>query len=371
MRIILALIKKEFLQIFRNKIMIRIIFGVPILQLILMVYAANFEMKNLTLGIVDRDRSEISRKITAKMQASGYFRLADFTTCPAEAMEKLEKGVTDMVIEIPAGFERDLYKGESPRLAVTANAINSMRAGLAVSYMGNILGAFGQELRQDLPGANVGSSPVFDITYSNWFNPRLDYKTLMLPGMLAILITLIGVLISSLNIVREKEAGTIEQLNVTPINKFQFIIGKLFPFGVIGMIQLTMGLLLAVFLFGLKIEGSLLLIYGVVALYLTAILGLGFLISTISETQIQAMFITMFFLFIFILLSGLFTPIQSMPLWAQRLDLINPTAYLVEIIRLVVLKGSTFADIRSQVAVIGIFAVCINSLVVWRYRKIS
>jgi len=341
-----------------------------VVELIIMVYAANFEMKNLSLGIIDGDQSTTSQKIVNKMQASGYFKLNEYTTSSKKAIRTLEQGKTDIVIEIPADFEKDIYNGNHPRLAITVNAINSMKAGLAASYAGSILENFGKEFTNSRSQNSIPSSNELEITTSNWFNPRMDYKSLMLPGMLAILITLVGVLLSALNIVREKEAGTIEQLNVTPLKKIQFIIGKLFPFGVIGLVQLTIGLLISVFLFHLKIQGSIILLYSIVAIYLVAVLGLGFLISTISETQTQAMFVTLFFMFTFILLSGLFTPVDSMPYWAQKVNLINPTAYLVDIIRLLVLKGSTIIDIKKQVTAIVIFGICVNFMVFWRYKKV-
>lgn len=382
MRIVLALIKKEFLQIFRNKIMVRLVLIMPIMQLILLVYAANFEMKNMSISIVDRDRSPISRQITNQMQASGYFILTNHTTNITDALKYMERDKADVIIEIPANFESSVYRGENPSLAVTLNAINGMKAGVAASYIGTILAEINSEATTLLKGgfgANLPPSEAiisstegrFDVTYSNWFNPKLDYKSLMLPGILCILLTLIGILIAALNIVHEKETGTIEQLNVTPINKFQFIIGKLVPYGIIAMVQLSLGLAVSVLLFGLVIEGNLFLVYLVVAVYMMAVLGIGFLISTISQTQSQAMFVTLFFMFIFILLSGLFTPIESMPVWAQYIDLLNPTAYLVSMVRLIILKGSTFADIQQDFFTVVAFAVVINLIVVWRYKKAS
>lgn len=383
MRVVLALIKKEFLQIFRNKIMVRLVLIMPIMQLILLVYAANFEMKNMSLSIVDRDGSPISRQITNQMQASGYFILTNHTTNITDALKYMERDKADVIIEIPANFESSVYRGESPSLAVTLNAINGMKAGVTASYIGTILAGVNVEVATLLRGgfeANLASTEAptssstagkFDVTYSNWFNPKLDYKSLMLPGILCILLTLIGILIAALNIVHEKETGTIEQLNVTPINKFQFIIGKLVPYGIIAMVQLSLGLAVSVVLFGLVIEGNLFLVYLVVAVYMMAVLGIGFLISTVSQTQSQAMFVTLFFMFIFILLSGLFTPIESMPVWAQNIDLLNPTAYLVSMVRLIILKGSTFADIQQDFFTVVAFAVVINLIAVWRYKKAS
>ncbi|KAA3619557.1 MAG: ABC transporter permease [Calditrichaeota bacterium] len=371
MRTIIALIKKEFLQIFRNKIILELIIMLPVVELIVLVYAANNDMKNISLGIVDRDHTTTSQMIVNRLTASNYFILNDFTTSAKEAFQNLESGKTDIIIEIPEAFEKDIYNNNHPRMAITVNAINGTIAGLASSYAGNILSGYAAELGVTLAQGETITQRSIKITSSNWFNPNLDYKSLMLPGVLAILITIMSIMLSALNIVREKEMGTIEQLNVTPISKLQFIIGKLFPFLIVGIFQLTLGLLVSVFLYNLGIQGSILLLYGVVSVYLLAVLGIGFLISTVSDNQVQAMFITLFFMIIFVLLSGLFTSTDSMPVWAQKINIINPTAYLVDIIRRVVLKGATFADIKSQFTAIVILGVCVNSLMFWRYKKIS
>lgn len=369
MRTLLQILKKEFIQIFRNQVMLRIILVIPIMQLVILVYAANFEMKNISLGVVDKDNSPMSQQLLAKFQASNYFKLNDFNYSTDDAMENLARDKTDILVEIPFNFERDIYKSDNPTVSITVNAINGMKAVLATSYAGNIIGDFGKEKAVEI--LPVMSQNEFNVTYSNWFNPRLDYKTLMLPGVLGLIITVVGVMLSALNIVREKEIGTIEQINVTPIKRWQFIVGKLVPFGVIGLTQLTLGLIVSVVFFDLQIVGSLWLFYGVVTIYMIALLGFGFFISIISDTQMQAMYMVMFFVFIFILLSGLFTPTDSMPQWARWLNVINPTAYLMEVIRLIVLKGSQLGDIVRQVSALAIFAVGANVLVIWKYKKLN
>jgi ABC-2 type transport system permease protein len=371
MRTILAIVKKEFLQVFRNKVLSKIIFIVPVIQLIVLVYAANFEVKNLSLGFIDRDNSSISHEVKNHLQASGYFILKDVPKNYTHALESFENNNIDVIVEIPANFHQDIVRGLTPRIAVSVNAINSMKAGLASSYVGSVISQIGEKIAKIHASNKVSIQPTFNVTYSNWFNPKLDYKSYMLPGVLCVLITVIGILLTALNIVREKEVGTIEQLNVTPIRKIQFVVGKLLPFGIISVIQLTLGLLVAAFVFGLKIQGSLLLIYGIVTVYMFAILGIGFLISTISETQSQAMFVTLFSMFLLILLSGLFTPIESMPSWAQKITIINPTAYLVDAIRMIILKGSSFSQISMQFLALSLFAIVVNSAVVLSYRKVS
>ena len=367
MKTLLALIKKEFIQIRRNRIMKFIIIGMPIVQLVILSNAANFDIHNLSVTVIDRDGSSLSAKLSAKLQSSGYFVINKYTKSSEDALADFVNEKADVILEIPSRFESDVYRAQSPQLSVTVNAINSMKAGIASTYINAIVNDFASEQVVEMgivtPTSKITVEPL------QWFNPKLDYKSLMLPGILAILITLIGILLSSLNIVREKEAGTIEQLNVTPIKKTEFIIGKLFPIWVIGLFQLTFGLLISVFVFDLHIVGSLWLLYLVVAVYLFAVLGFGFLISISAQTQIQAMLITLFFAIIFILLRGLFTPTEYMHAWAKALNTFNPTAYLVEIIRLVVLKGSTLSEIVRPFCSIIAFGVGVNTLVVLNYRK--
>jgi len=207
------------------------------------------------------------------------------------------------------------------------------------------------------------------IANSYWYNPELNYKAFMVPGILVLLVTMIGAFLSSVNIVREKEIGTIEQINVTPIKRHQFMLGKTIPFWIIGMIELTLGLILAKLVFNIPTVGSFFTLYAFAAVYLLVVLGIGLLISTITDTQQQAMFITWFFFVIFILMSGLFTAIENMPPWAQKITAANPIRYFIEVMRMVLLKGAGFADIKAHFLIISFFAIAINYLAILRYRK--
>lgn len=211
----------------------------------------------------------------------------------------------------------------------------------------------------------ISSIPSF------WYNPTMDYKTFMVPGILVLLVTMITLFLSGMNIVREKEIGTLEQINVTPIRKSQFLIGKLFPFWVIGMALLSIGLILAKLIFNTPMLGSILLIYLYTSIYIVVILGMGLLISNFSDTQQQAIFIAWFFVVIFILMSGLFTPIESMPRWAQIITEFNPIRYFVEVVRMVLLKGSGFMDILPQIVKTLIYSFVMNALAVWSYKKVN
>jgi ABC-2 type transport system permease protein len=211
--------------------------------------------------------------------------------------------------------------------------------------------------------------PVVNITFTNWYNPFLNYRMFMVPGILAILVTMIGGFLSALNIVKEKEAGTIEQINVTPIRKYHFILGKLIPFWILGNVVFSIGLVVSWAIYGIIPLVSLFLLYGFTTLYLLAILGFGLLISTFCDTQQQAMFIMFFFMMVFILMGGLFTPIDSMPEWAKIVSRLNPVSYLIEVMRMVILKGSELKDVLPQLGVILVFAVILNSLAVLNYKK--
>ena len=202
-----------------------------------------------------------------------------------------------------------------------------------------------------------------------WYNPTLEYKNLMVPGILAVLVTMVGMFLSSMNIVREKEIGTIEQLNATPITKSEFIIGKLFPFWLISLVELAIGLIVGKVIFNIPMIGSLPLLFAFTSIYLLVMLGFGLLISTITHTQQQAMFISWFFLVVFILMGGLFTAIENMPPWAQKITWFNPVAYFIEVLRLVLLKGSSFQDIIRYFGIVGAMALVVNSIAMFNYKK--
>jgi ABC-2 type transport system permease protein len=372
MRTIKFLLQKEFRQIFRNKSIIAIILVVPIVQLLILPLAANYEVKNINLSVVDNDHSDYSQKLISKITASGYYRLAGFNTSFKDAFKLIEADKADLVLEIPHGFEQNLIRENEQKLFIAINAINGTKAGLGGAYLNTIIRNFNDDIRLQLmePG-KFNISPTIEITTSNWFNPLMDYRIFMVPGILAILVTMIGAYLSALNIVKEKEIGTIEQINVTPIKKYHFILGKLIPFWILGLIVFSLGLLVSWLVYGITPAGSIILLYGFVTVYLLAVLGLGLLISTFCDTQQQAMFIAFFFLMIFILMGGLFTPIDSMPGWAKVITKFNPVSYLIDVMRMIILKGSGIRDVQYHLYIIMLFAVILNSWAIWNYKKTS
>ncbi|WP_417371900.1 ABC transporter permease [Gelidibacter japonicus] len=371
MKTILYIIQKEFKQIFRNKGMLPIIFVLPLLQLVILSNAATFEVKNIKFGYIDNDHSSTSRALIEKFNASTYFDvLTDFTS-EANASSAMLEGEIDVVLEIPRHFARNLQKEKYVNLGVTINAIDGAAAGVENVYITQIIQSYNKNIRTDLAQiSDAQIQPVYiDTIPLFWYNETLNYKTFMVPGILVLLVTMITLFLSGMNIVREKEIGTLEQINVTPIKKSQFIIGKLFPFWVIGMALLSIGLIIAKIIFDVPMVGSLLLMYVYTSIYILVILGIGLFISNFTDTQQQAMFIAWFFVVIFILMSGLFTPIESMPKWAQIITEFNPIKYYVEVMRMVMLKGSGFMDILPQLIKTLVYAIIMNGLAVWSYKK--
>jgi ABC-2 type transport system permease protein len=370
MRRISVILKKEFLQIFRNKAMIPIIFFMPFVQLLVLAFAVTYEIKNINLGVLDQDLSSTSRGIISKFEGSPFFKVKQFSFDEQNLKDELAAGNIDLYLHFPPNFEKDLYKDQETSINLQLDAINGSKAGVAQNYAMSIISDYNNDFRTHIavipeamkPG-NINIIPAF------WYNPELDYQTFMVPGILVILVTMIGAFLSGMNIVKEKEQGTIEQLNVTPIKKYQFIVGKLLPFWFIGMFELALGLTLGVLIFNIPILGNLGLLFGFTAIYLILILGFGLLVSTFTDTQQQAMFISWFFLVIFILMSGLFTPIESMPDWAQQITHFNPIKYFVEVIRMVLLKGSGWMETQQHFLIIFGFAIGLNGLAIMNYRK--
>lgn len=372
MRTILFLLRKEFRQIFRHRVMLPMIFIMPIMQLLILSNAADFEVRNIYLHVIDRDQSGVSHQLISKFAASPHFIIVDASLSPETSLNNLASDKADIILEIPPYFEKSLLRDQEATLHLSANAINATKAGLGQAYAQAIILQFNNRLRTEWLGLPEQQNPSrLDITHSFWFNPELSYKAFMVPGILVMLVTLVGMFLSGINVVKEKEIGTIEQINVTPIHKAQFIIGKLLPFWIIANIELVMGLVFGKLVFHIPMVGSLWVIFGFAAIYLLAVLGLGLLISTITETQQQAMLIAYFFLVVFIMMSGLFTLIENMPEWAQRLTWFNPVAYFIEVMRMVLLKGSGWYEIRHHLLAISGLALVINTLAVLNYRKVS
>lgn len=368
MKVLRFLLQKEFKQIFRDKSIVAMMFVLPIIQLGILPIAMNFEVKNVNLAIVDHDHSTFSNKLINKIGSSGYFKLVSYESGFKQAMEHIDKGDADIILEIPNSFEKDLVRENIAKLNLAVDAINGTKSSLGSSYLISVISDFNRGI-QVFQNKKQVTPVTINVESSVWFNPYADYHWFIVPGILAFLLTIFAGSISALNIVREKEVGTIEQINVTPVKKWQFLLGKLIPFWIVGMIILTIGLLVAIIFYGIRPVGSIPMLYALTGLYLIALLGFGLLISTFSNNQLQAMFMSFFFIMIFVLMSGLFTSVESMPTWARHISNALPITYFMKAIRMIVLKGSTFSDVAHIFALLAGFAVLLNGLAIWNYRK--
>jgi len=379
MRRILVLAWTEVLHVVRDKATLAQVLLIPFVQLLILSNAATFEIRDTPLYVVDQDHTSASRGLVTRFAASGNFTIAGASPSPELANERLLAGDVTMVLTIPHDFERDLVRTHAGAVQLVVNAEKGMAAGIVQYYASRILTRYAAELAPELgrglgvsAGAESGprpGTPRIDVRTRAWYNPTLDYRHYMVPGILVALVTLIGTLLTAQNIAREKELGTLEQLNVTPITRGQFIAGKLLPFWVLGMFELAAGLLLGRVVFGVPVLGSPFLLLGVSAVYLVAALGVGLWISTVVETQQQAMFVTFFIMMIYLLMSGLFTPIDSMPRWVQVAAELNPVRHFVAISRAVLVKGAGLREIQRPFLILAVFAGVVFSLAVRQYSK--
>ena len=365
------LIEKEFKQLLRNSFLPRLIIVFPCMIMLLMPWAVNLEIKNIQLNIVDNDHSALSQRLVNKIAASTYFRLVEVPASYEKGLRNLDAGTADIVMEIPRHLERDWMKGEEAHILIAANAVNGTKGGLGSSYLASIVNDYSTEMCSEYPqvAAASGVIPSIKVDTKGLFNPNLNYKLYMIPALMVMLLTLICGFLPALNIVSEKEMGTIEQINVTPVPKFVFIIAKLLPYWLIGFVVLTLCFVLAWLLYGIVPVGHFAVIYFFAILFVLVVSGFGLVISNYSATMQQSMFVMWFCLLVLILMSGLFTPISSMPMWAQVVTRVNPLRYLMEVMRMVYLKGSGIIDLLPQLGILLLFAVAANSWAVVSYRK--
>lgn len=369
------LIEKEFKQLLRNSFLPRLIIGYPCMVMIIMPWAANMEIKNISVNVVDNDHSVVSQRLIHKIDASSYFRLNNLSPTYNSALRDIESGDADVILEIPRHFEKKLENGEASHVLLAANAVNGSKGGLASSYMTATLADYNAQLHAENPSSGIvqeaasSVQPSVSVSEKKLYNPHLNYKLFMVPALMVMLVTVICGFLPALNIVSEKEVGTIEQMNVTPVGKFKFILAKLIPFWVVGFVVLTLSFGFAWLIYGILPVGSLGIIYLLSALFVLVMSGFGLVISNHSATMQQAMFVMFFFMIILLLMSGLFTPVMSMPQWAQIITILNPLKYFVDIMRMVYLKGSGLTDLSLQIGALLAFATLFNFWAVKSYRK--
>lgn len=367
MRAFIVLVQKEFLQIRRNPFLPRLIIAFPILIMLLMPLIMTMDVRNVNVAVVDLDRSTASRRIASHIEASEFLTLALTTSEYLLAIDALEQGEVDVIVQIPTDFERDMTVATPERISITANAVNATKGGMGMQYIVQTIAKTLTELRSEKNPAKLSEL----VTIENRYNPTLNYRHYMIPALMIILFILICGFLPALSIVGEKESGTIEQINVTPISRFMFILSKLVPYWIIGLFVVTVAMLVARLVYGLAPVGSIGAIYFGALLFILTISGFSLTIANFSETMQQAMFVMFFFIMIFMLMSGLLTPVDSMPVWAQRFTLILPPRYFVEILRSVYLKGTTVTELWTTYAALGIFVIIFNTLAALTYKKQS
>lgn len=377
MRTLRFLLRKEFLQILRDPALVRMLFMIPIVQLMILSNAATFEVKRSRMHVVDHDHSARSAAVVQRLVASGRFVATEASNSVQRGDDALMRRNVEMILVIPHGFESDLVRTRAAHVQVLLNAEDGAAAGVTQSYVREVLARYAAE--QSVALAAVASArpevppgrgvPRVELRTRGWYNPELDYRHYMVPGILVQLLTIVGTLLTAMNVVREKEAGTLEQLNVTPIPRATFIAAKLIPLWVIAMVVLAIGLMVGRLVFTVPMLGPLWLVFAGAALYLLAALGIGLWISAVTETQQQAMFVNFAMLMVYLLMSGLFTPVASMPPWAQWVARANPMMHFIALMRGVMLRGAGPADVLPQLGVLAVSAALVLSIAIWRYQK--
>jgi ABC-2 type transport system permease protein len=377
-RRILFLARAEVLHVVRDRATLAQVLVLPLVQLLVLSNAATFEILNTPVYIVDFDHTSVSRGLVSRFRASGHFRIIGQSGSLDLGNEALLRGEATLVLAIPNDFESSLVRTGLGRVQLNVNAEKGSAAGIVQSYASRILRAYASELRPELKPDSRGAADEeppapngqdIEVAVRGWYNPTLNYQHYMVPGILVALVTIIGTLLSAQNIAREKELGTIEQLNVTPITRGQFIAAKLLPFWTLGLLDLAIGLTAGRLAFGIPMRGSLLLLFGAAAIYLVVALAIGLWISTLVETQQQAMFVTFFIVNVYLLMSGLFTPIDSMAPWVQTVSLLNPVRHFVTIARAVLMKGAGPAEIARPLLVLVAYAAVMLTIAVRQYSK--
>jgi ABC-2 type transport system permease protein len=368
MKRLLALTLKEFRQLSRDHLTLRMIVMVPLMQMIIFGYAINFDVKHLKMVVLDESRSYESRDLVAKMQASQYFDLIGGVSSFEELRKQLDTAEAAVALVIDAEYGRDMRRGSPAHAMLIVNASDSTTSSQAMSVAGGVANSISMRSLAVKARWRDRELPV-DMRMRPWYNPDLKTSNFIIPGLLAIILTFTLISFTAASIVRERELGTLEQLQVTPITRTELILGKILPFLVIGYIQLTLVVVLMRHLFGIPIMGSIGALYMLSGLYIGSVLGLGIFISTIASTQMQATQMSMFILLPFVFLSGYVFPIGGMPLVFQYLTYLIPANYFLQIVRGIVLRGASVAELWQPIAWLSFYMVVIISLAIIRFKK--
>lgn len=366
MKALRFLLVKEFKQMFRNRLLPIVFLLLPVAMMNVVPRIATQEVKNLNLAVIDCDHSTLSARLVRKLSASGIFNLYSEEAGYEGAYDLLEAGLVDFIVTIESEFERRLYREGAAEVMVTVNAVNGMKGGLGNSYLTQIAMEFSRELTAE---AGLSNKLPLKIEPRYLFNQELDYKPYMIPALMAMTLILLVGFLPALNVVGEKERGTIEQINVTPVGRIEFILSKMIPYWTVGLFIVAFSMLLAFKLHGVVPVGSIPLAFLFNIVYIFTISSLGLAISNYSDTMRQAAIVMFFFIVIFILTSGLISPISSMPDWAKQATRLNPLRYIITAMREIYLKGSTFAELKNQFGPLCLYGLVASVFAVASYKK--
>lgn len=364
MRVLLVVLRKEFRQFFRNAFLPKLCIMFPLMVMLVLPLVANLEVKNVGVVVIDRDHSEVSRRIASDISASEYLSLYAESDDYAQAIVMVEQGKADVILEIPWGFYDSLSTGEPMTLNLSANSVNATKGTMGAQYLQQIIMA---DIMKE--GAAAMTEPAISISTLNLFNPTLNYKHFMIPALMIMLIVMLCGFLPALNIVGEKETGTIEQINVTPISQLTFTLGKIVPYWIIGLVVLTIAVIVAWLVYGLSPQGGLLTLYLATGLFIIVMSSMAVVIANFSNNMQQVMFVMFFFVMVFILMSGLMTPVASMPTWAQTVTYGIPPRYYVDIMRATYLRGAGIADQWIWFITLSGFAFVFALVAILTYRK--
>ena len=365
-RILKALLQKEVKLMRRNPLIPKIIIAMPVMVMLVLPLVANLDVKNVGVTVVDNDHSQLSRRMIADIDASEYLTVQSVAGTHEDAMASVERGKADVILTVPSHYSCDLLGG-SAEVDIEANGVNATKGMLGAQYVSQSVMATLNQWRSE----NGITVTVPETSVINLYNPTLNFRNYMIPALIVVLLIIICGFLPALNLVSEKESGTIEAMNVTPVSRFAVVLSKLIPFWIVGLIVVTVGMMIGWLVYGLKPAGSLGAIYLVTILFSLTMSGLGVAIANRSATMLQSIFVMFAFIMIFQLMGGLFTPIQSMPEWAQYITYAIPPRYFIEIMRSVYLKGAGIADLWPQYAAISVFALFFSVLAAITYNKRS
>lgn len=360
-RTIIALIRKEFHQVFRDRMMLRVIFVMPIVQLLLLGYAITTDVKNIDMAVYDFDRSELSREYIRSLSAGDYFNIGSSELNLTDSDIEFLKNKFRSILIIPNDFSESITNFKPVKVGYVVDGTNANSAAVALGYAGVISRNFNEKV--------TGFKMPVKIKEKRLYNPEGESVFFMVPGIVATLITMITISMTSMAIVREREIGTLEQLMVTPITTPAFILGKIIPYAILAYMEMSLALLIGIIWFHIPFAGSWLLLYGLSFIYILATLGIGMFISTMTKTQQQAMFFAWFFSIFAILTAGFFTPISNMPQSVQYLTHLNPLRYFMTIVRAIMMKGASFDILYPEILAMCIFAVALFTLSWIRFSK--